>query len=71
MRALATLLNVSEDDIDGWTKGRHPELTNLQRLAAVVERPFSAFFPSESTGFVRSCCEVQELDRHESAGAKS
>ena len=43
LRALATILKVSEEEISGWTKGKQPELAKLQALAGVVERPFSAF----------------------------
>lgn len=43
LRALATMLKVPEEEIGGWTKGKHPDVAKLQALAAAVERPFSAF----------------------------
>jgi Zn-dependent peptidase ImmA (M78 family) len=43
LRALATLLDVPQGEIEGWTKGKHPELAKLQALAAALKRPFSAF----------------------------
>jgi Zn-dependent peptidase ImmA (M78 family) len=43
LRALATLLRLSEQEIESWTKGTSPELAKLQAFAAAVERPFSAF----------------------------
>lgn len=43
LRALATLLHLSEREIDSWTKGNSPEIAKLQAFAAAVERPFSAF----------------------------
>lgn len=43
LNALATLLNLPEQLIDSWTKGKRPEVTQLQAFAAAVHRPFSAF----------------------------
>lgn len=43
LRALATLLKLPEEEIKGWTKGKHPDLSKLQAFAAAVERPFSVF----------------------------
>lgn len=51
--ALATLLKIPEQVIDGWTKGRRPEVSQLQAFAAAVQRPFSAFLlphPPASSG---------------------
>lgn len=45
--ALATLLGLPKEEIDSWTKGKHPDLTRLQSLAAALQRPFSAFLLPE------------------------
>jgi Zn-dependent peptidase ImmA (M78 family) len=41
--ALATLLKVPADEIEGWTRGVQPEHAKLQAFAHEVKRPFSAF----------------------------
>jgi Zn-dependent peptidase ImmA (M78 family) len=43
LSALEIMLGVPASEIEGWTKGIHPELPQLQALAKVVKRPFSAF----------------------------
>lgn len=43
LRALATLLHLTEAEIDGWTKGEPPELAKLQAFARALSRPLSAF----------------------------
>jgi Zn-dependent peptidase ImmA (M78 family) len=51
--ALATMIGVPESEIDGWIRGKRPDLTKLQALAKAVKRPVSAFFlpaPPEPSG---------------------
>src|SRR5690348_3621171 len=51
--ALATVLKIPVQVIDAWTKGRRPEVAQLQAFAAAVQRPFSAFllpYPPASSG---------------------
>src|SRR4051794_20466017 len=53
LRALAIRLKLPEQVIEGWTKGKRPEIAQLEAFAAAVERPFSAFLlptPPASTG---------------------
>jgi Zn-dependent peptidase ImmA (M78 family) len=45
--ALATMLEVPEEAIVGWTNGVHPERGKLEALAHAVKRPFSAFLLPE------------------------
>jgi Zn-dependent peptidase ImmA (M78 family)/transcriptional regulator with XRE-family HTH domain len=53
LSAIATMLGLPESEIEGWTKGKRPELSKLQAFAKALERPLAAFFlpaPPASSG---------------------
>lgn len=68
LRALATLLEIPEQVIDAWTKGTRPEFAQLQAVAAVIQRPFSAFLlphPPASRGTAVKFRSSLTADRRE------
>ena len=53
LSALATLLDRSQGELEGWIKGEPLDLADLRDLAKALDRPLAAFLPAEppeSTG---------------------